>query len=585
MERDADDELATVPKFRLLANEERIFGKSEFIALLRNDNIGNDNSGNDTNSVNNSEQTIAKYVMKNHAKIARLEDRSIVCSIMNEKCSLFLFRENDDESVWEKVEYGERERRFDDARCFSFFAPKFWPDDRTIKSVKRDLFRREELVEGGFFIEEREQKCLVLLCGTSGAGKSTMAMTLNKKKFTRVNQDTIGTRGECIDLARRALLRGRNVVIDRTNLSIAQRNFFITVLRECENAMKKKIILICVNFDLPLSVRQNRVLHRKEHEGEVQGKSGVRIVTMQNSKKDNARPTKLEGFDKIFHCRTDEEISKATNEIKAMTGGDLPPYPPLLESDNDIVEEKFHQNHHQQQLGIDVGGFGGGGGHFQLDGLLRKQKDPENMCASGELIKLSEKCFAIYDLYPKAKFHALVLPRSDKMRHPFDFFKQQDVGGMTLSERSSIAMEMYSVALDILKNEQNRLPRGTKFKIGFHLKPSMEPAHLHVISQDFDSARMKTKIHWHSFTNDDFFVDFFKAANKTEWNASLSEHIVKSNDLRCHKCKEKCTNMPQLKSHIFSCGCEQPGKIFEEMIEAFNNNQTNASTTIIMDMD
>lgn len=38
------------------------------------------------------------------------------------------------------------------------------------------------------------------------------------------------------------------------------------------------------------------------------------------------------------------------------------------------------------------------------------------------------------------------------------------------------------------------------FSIGYHASPSMQQAHLHVISRDYDSACLKTKTHWNSFT-------------------------------------------------------------------------------------
>lgn len=42
------------------------------------------------------------------------------------------------------------------------------------------------------------------------------------------------------------------------------------------------------------------------------------------------------------------------------------------------------------------------------------------------------------------------------------------------------------------------------FKIGYHASPSMQRLHVHVISKDFDSICLKTKIHWNSFCTDFF---------------------------------------------------------------------------------
>jgi aprataxin len=44
-----------------------------------------------------------------------------------------------------------------------------------------------------------------------------------------------------------------------------------------------------------------------------------------------------------------------------------------------------------------------------------------------------------------------------------------------------------------------------RFQVGYHARPSMHQLHLHVISDDFDSAALKDKKHWNSFTTK-FFV-------------------------------------------------------------------------------
>lgn len=43
------------------------------------------------------------------------------------------------------------------------------------------------------------------------------------------------------------------------------------------------------------------------------------------------------------------------------------------------------------------------------------------------------------------------------------------------------------------------------FQIGYHSSPSMQRLHVHVISKDFHSPCLKTKIHWNSFTTKFFW--------------------------------------------------------------------------------
>jgi hypothetical protein len=57
--------------------------------------------------------------------------------------------------------------------------------------------------------------------------KSTFAETLVPHGWARVNQDEAGNRTVCEAMARRALLEGRNVVIDRCNFNPAQRAHWV----------------------------------------------------------------------------------------------------------------------------------------------------------------------------------------------------------------------------------------------------------------------------------------------------------------------------------------------------------------------
>lgn len=80
------------------------------------------------------------------------------------------------------------------------------------------------------------------------------------------------------------------------------------------------------------------------------------------------------------------------------------------------------------------------------------------------------------------------------------------------------AVQLFSFQLNPshteLLNEMNLLAQnvieinGRKrddFKIGYHASPSMQRLHLHVLSKDFESPCLKTKIHWNSF-NTEFFL-------------------------------------------------------------------------------
>lgn len=75
--------------------------------------------------------------------------------------------------------------------------------------------------------------------------------------------------------------------------------------------------------------------------------------------------------------------------------------------------------------------------------------------------------------------------------------------------------------------------------------------------QDFDSAALKNKKHWNSFTTP-FFIEvetvLTDLQNKdcVDIEAGKAEGLLKQG-LLCHICHQPMKNMPTLKSHIQNC--------------------------------
>ena len=75
--------------------------------------------------------------------------------------------------------------------------------------------------------------------------------------------------------------------------------------------------------------------------------------------------------------------------------------------------------------------------------------------------------------------------------------------------------------------------------------------------QDFDSASLKHKKHWNSFTTS-FFLELPTVVTKLQKDERLSidtaaaEAMLKQ-DLHCHICGQNIKNMPTLKAHIKVC--------------------------------
>ena len=103
----------------------------------------------------------------------------------------------------------------------------------------------------------------------------------------------------------------------------------------------------------------------------------------------------------------------------------------------------------------------------------------------------------------------------------------------------------------------------TKINYGFHSVQSMNPLHMHIISNDFQSECLKNKKHWNSFTSPYFIhldslishleslnnEDYFKQDKFNLNNKSKLDDYLKM-DLKCHVCHEAQSNMPNLKKHL-----------------------------------
>jgi len=171
-------------------------------------------------------------------------------------------------------------------------------------------------------------------------------------------------------------------------------------------------------------------------------------------------------------------------------------------------------------------------GHWSL-GLKASMDDPELQ------VEKDEKIVIIKDKYPKAKHHYLVLPH-------------ESIASLKklTSEHLPLLRHIEMKGRELIKS----LHSDVKFRYGYHAIPSMSHIHMHVISQDFNSARLKTKQHWNSFTTD-YFIDSQDIIKMIEEDGKFltdtSKHAdLLKKDLKCHCCDQKFTTMPKLKQHI-----------------------------------
>ncbi|KAK4686475.1 aprataxin, partial [Tremellales sp. Uapishka_1] len=192
------------------------------------------------------------------------------------------------------------------------------------------------------------------------------------------------------------------------------------------------------------------------------------------------------------------------------------------------------------------------------------------------LLLQTPQTIAIFDAFPKAKYHFLVLPRYPFPPHSDPSSKNSICKLDELDDLTSLLRKSTrDVREEILRNmmdtarEVEEMIRDEMFKsegfewkvdIGFHAIPSMKHLHLHVISDDMSSVALKTKKHYNSFRPDlGFFIDIMEVQRWaqedrqfiTERVSALPEaETLLKTPLSCFKCDEPFHNIPKLKQHL-----------------------------------
>ncbi|KAF9651501.1 HIT-like protein [Thelephora ganbajun] len=185
------------------------------------------------------------------------------------------------------------------------------------------------------------------------------------------------------------------------------------------------------------------------------------------------------------------------------------------------------------------------------------------------LLTNTETTLTLFDKYPKAIYHFLVLPRI----LPGSVFTAKDLTNLhTLLAKGRRAeaktlIEGLKKDTEIVKGmvEKEMVKKhGYKWDvwIGFHAVPSLMHLHLHVISSDLCSPSLKHKRHYNSFHPElGFFLHIDEVLSWFERDSasfdrevislrqSLQEPLLKE-DLECWRCRETFKTLPKLKEHL-----------------------------------
>ncbi|KAH7889447.1 HIT-like domain-containing protein [Phlebopus sp. FC_14] len=193
-----------------------------------------------------------------------------------------------------------------------------------------------------------------------------------------------------------------------------------------------------------------------------------------------------------------------------------------------------------------------------------QKANPETLPPS-ILFNHTEKCLTIFDAFPKSIFHFLVLPRVRPTMRASDVTDLRSLLRCDKTRAKEVLTDMSNEAANVKKMIRDEMQQryGFQWEIwtGFHPVPSMEHLHLHVLSNDLCSPKMKHKKHYNSFHPElGFFLhlddvlawfdavpSYFKTVSQLK--NSEYEPLLKQN-LSCWKCGRDMKNMPTLKAHL-----------------------------------
>lgn len=191
-----------------------------------------------------------------------------------------------------------------------------------------------------------------------------------------------------------------------------------------------------------------------------------------------------------------------------------------------------------------------------------------------QVIRVTDNTVLIRDGFPKATVHLLLLPRSPAHYdlHPHQAFQDQGFLAMMRHEAVSAAnlaaaelerkLSTFSASSKARNEAMERgvpfdqLPQGRDYlsdiRIGMHAHPSMDHLHVHIISRDMHSDKVKHRKHYNSF-NTPFFIplDDYPLAGDDKRRSTSFQNANLSKGLVCWRCGQEFGNkFAELKRHL-----------------------------------
>ena len=164
--------------------------------------------------------------------------------------------------------------------------------------------------------------------------------------------------------------------------------------------------------------------------------------------------------------------------------------------------------------------------------------DPEQIYEEDELT------VTLKDAFPKARYHFLVVPRE-----PINSVKELSRSNLELLNH------IHKLAEDLIERVRKKEPNNIMlFRFGYHAVPSLKRLHLHIVSQDFNSPRMKTRHHWNTF-NTEYFMDSSVVIETLKKEGCIGVDDAKyeaflTRQMKCNACSRKFEDISTLKTHL-----------------------------------
>ena len=162
----------------------------------------------------------------------------------------------------------------------------------------------------------------------------------------------------------------------------------------------------------------------------------------------------------------------------------------------------------------------------------------------------------IYDRYPKASRHVLILPRDGYIDAPLGVRQLGPEQGERVEEMHSLA---HAIVTAWSAEAEAAGRGGLECMVGYHATPSLHTLHLHVLTSDLDSPSLKKKIHWNSFTTPFFvpaaLVDSHIRQPRGCREMALDAAACTEHDgpMRCPLCYSTHSTIPAMRAHYAQC--------------------------------